>query len=499
MHISVTGTLRPALLCLQRAGRAAALILATVALLGAQAVHARKATPPAAAQLINAVEARGDADSALAMQIYDLAELGYLEQRSSELLREALRAADFRVQFPVAGLPTAFVAEYGQGEPVIALLAEFDALPGISQSPVSHREVSPAHSSGHACGHHLLGTASVSAGIVLAQWLAQSGQAGTVRVYGTPAEEGGSGKVYMVRAGLFDDVSASLTWHPGDRNEASARTSLANRSAIFRYSGVSAHAAQAPEKARSALDGVEAFNHMVNLMREHVPQETRIHYVITAGGLAPNVVPDHAEVYYYVRHPDARELVRIWARVEQAAQGAAMGTGTTVDAEIMHGNLSLLPNERLARLMHERLMQVGGITYTEQERRFADEVYDTLNGPGLELGSEQQVQPFASKMSQGSTDVGDVSWTTPTAELRTATWVAGTNAHTWQAIAAGGTSIGIKGMQLATKTMALTAIDLYTQPQLLKQIQAEFEQRVGDYDYTPLLGDRDPPLDYRLR
>ncbi len=473
-----------------------------VVLLGAGVAHARKATPPAgagAAELLNAVQARASADGELAMQIYDLAELGYLEQRSSELLRQALEQAGFRLQFPVAGLPTAFVAEYGRGQPVIALLAEFDALPGISQSPVPHRQVSPEHDSGHACGHHLLGTASVSAGIVLAEWLAESGQAGTVRVYGTPAEEGGSGKVYMVRDGLFDDVSASLTWHPGDRNEASARTSLANRSAIFRFSGVSAHAAQAPEKARSALDGVEAFNHMVNLMREHVPQQTRIHYVITAGGLAPNVVPDNAEVYYYVRHPDARELQRIWQRVALAAQGAAMGTGTSVDAEIMHGNLSLLPNERLARAMYQRLAQIGGIAYTAQERSFAGEVYETLNSPDLGLGSEAQVQPFTSKMSQGSTDVGDVSWTTPTAELRTATWVAGTNAHTWQAIAAGGTSIGIKGMQLATKTMVLTAMDLYTQPQLLKEIQAEFEQRVGDYDYTPLLGDRDPPLDYRLR
>jgi aminobenzoyl-glutamate utilization protein B len=444
------------------------------------------------------IEAKGAAYATVARQIWEYAEVGYQEERSSALLQSLLRDAGFQVESGVAGIPTAFVAAYGSGRPVIGILAEFDALPGISQAVAPERKPLVDQGAGHACGHHLFGTGSTAAAIAVKEWLESSGRTGTIRLYGTPAEEGGAGKVYMVRAGLFDDVDAVLHWHAADRNDASPSTSLANRSAKFRFYGLSTHAAGAPERGRSALDGVEAMNYMVNLMREHVPQETRIHYVITRGGFAPNVVPDFAEVYYYVRHPSAAILEGIWERVVRASEGAALGTGTRVEHEVIHGIYSLLPNEALARVMHDNLRRVGGVEYTPEERAFAEKIRETLVGAGLPLGSEREIRPFGLRSAGGSTDVGDVSWVVPTTGLNTATWVPGTSAHSWQAVAAGGMSIGVKGMMVAAKTLALTALDLFVDPALLDAARREFEERRGpNFVYRPLLGDRDPPLDYR--
>ncbi len=448
--------------------------------------------------VIDSVDARFDEHRRIAHSIWEYAELGYLEEKSSALLQTTLRDAGFNLQAGVAGIPTAFVAEAGRGGPVIAFLAEFDALPGITQTAAPDREEIPGKAGGHACGHHLLGTGSVGAAIAVKEHLERNDLKGRVRLYGTPAEEGGAGKVYMVRAGLFDDVDAVLSWHPSDVNRANANSSLANRSAKFRFRGRSAHAAGAPEKARSALDGVEAFNYMMNLLREHVPQETRIHYVITSGGAAPNVVPDFAEVWYYVRHPDAPTLIGIWERVERAARGAAAGTGTEVSWEIIHGLLNVLPNDSLAALLHENLERVGGYEYDGIEQEFAERIFATLQDPEFPLGAERVVRPIHREIGMGSTDVGDVSWHVPTADLETATWVPGTSAHSWQAIAAGGTTIGIKGLQVAAKTLALTAIDLYSTPEALERARTELEEHRGpNFKYRPLLGDRDPPLDYR--
>lgn len=449
-------------------------------------------------EVMVAVDRQAELTANLSDQIWSWAEVGYQEEKSSGLLQQTLKVEGFDVEAGVAGIPTAFVAEYGKGGPVIAILAEFDALPGINQAATPDREERDGMGAGHACGHNLFGAGSVSAAIAIRNWLEQTGTPGTIRVYGTPAEEGGSGKVYMVRAGLFDDVDIALHWHASDANSASAETSLANRSAKFRFHGLSAHAAGAPEKGRSALDGVEAFNMMVNMMREHVPQDARIHYVITSGGSAPNVVPDFAEVFYYVRHPSAEGVEEIWARVEDAARGAALGTGTKVDWEIIHGNNPLLVNETLARMMDTKLRQVGGVTYDAVEQAFAEKIYATLTRPEHALGSEALVQPFEVSLGYGSTDVGDVSWAVPTVGLRTATWVPGTPAHSWQAVAASGTSVGHKGTQVAVKTLTLAAIELFTNPQLREAARAEFDAARGpDYQYKSLLGDRDPPLDYR--
>lgn len=444
------------------------------------------------------IDARSGESAKTARKLWEWAEVGYQEEKSSGLLKQSLQANGFKITSGVAGIPTAFTAEFGSGGPIIAILAEYDALPGINQDAVATRTPIDGKGAAHACGHNLFGAGSVEAAIAVSKWLKQTGTPGRVRLYGTPAEEGGSGKVYMVRAGLFDDVDIALHWHADDENSAAARTTLANRSAKFRFRGVSAHAAGAPEKARSALDGVEGFNMMVNMMREHIPQQSRIHYVITEGGTAPNVVPDFAEVFYYVRHPDPAEVDAIWTRLEDAARGAALGTGTSVDWEVIHGNNPLLVNEALAKMMDAKLRQIGGVTYTPEEQEFAEGIYASFDKPGLPLGSQQEIQPYDVTLGYGSTDVGDVSFATPTVGLRTATWVPGTSAHSWQSSAASGMSIGFKGTQVAAKTLALAAIELYTNPELRAEAKAEFDRARGpDYKYKSLLGDRNPPLDYR--
>ncbi len=449
-------------------------------------------------EIMSRIDGRYDQTAEIALKLWEWAEVGYQEDKSTALLQTTLQDNGFRVRNGVAGIPTAFVAEYGRGGPVIAILAEYDALPGINQDAAPTRRPIPGKFASHACGHNLFGAGSVQAAIAVREWLEDTGTPGRVRLYGTPAEEGGSGKVYMVREGLFDDVDIALHWHADDENSAAARTSLANRSAKFRFSGVSAHAAGAPERARSALDGVEAFNIMVNMMREHVPQDSRIHYVITAGGNAPNVVPDFAEVFYYVRHPEPEGVEAIWARVEDAARGAALGTGTEVEWEVIHGNNPLLVNETLAKMMDDKLRFVGGVEYSEKERKFAERIHATFQNPDNALGSETDVQPYETSLGYGSTDVGDVSFAAPTVGVRTATWVPGTAAHSWQASAASGMSIGFKGAQQAAKALTLAAIELYSNEPLRAAAKAEFEEARGaDYQYKSLLGDRKPPLDYR--
>lgn len=481
---------------MMRSGRAVPFTMAlALAAFGAAPVVAQDPKPELAAAIDRAAEEY----AAIARRIWSLAEVGYQEEQSSALLRSRLEAAGFEVEAGVAGMPTSFIASYGRGEPVIGILAEFDALPGLSQDTVPERRPLVQFGPGHACGHHLFGTASVAAAIAVKDWLARTGRPGTVRVYGTPAEEGGGGKVYMVRAGLFSDVDAVLHWHPGAANDASPSTNRANMSGKFRFHGVSAHASAAPEQGRSALDGVEAMNHMVNLLREHIPQDSRIHYVITAGGQAPNVVPDFAEVYYYARHPDPAVVAQIWERIVNAAEGAALGTGTRVEYEVLNGVYSLLPNEALARVMDANLRRVGGVQYSAAERAFAEALARTLEAGGeVTLMKASEIEPFEMTMSGGSTDVGDVSWVVPTAGLNVATWVPGTPAHSWQAVAAGGTSIGIKGMLVAAKVLAMTAADLLLDPSHIAAARQEFERRRGaGFVYRPLVGEREPPLDYR--
>lgn len=460
------------------------------------------ATPALAADeevALNRIEADRAANVETASTIWKLAEMGYQETKSSQLLQERLATEGFEVQAGVAGAPTAFVASYSTGAgPTIGITGEFDALPGFSQAAEPVRVALANVESGHACGHHLFGTASASAAIAVKDWLVSTGTSGTVKFFGTPAEEGGAGKVYMVREGLFDDVDVALHWHPGSSNSADMATSNSNKSGKFRFHGKAAHAASAPEQGRSALDGVEAMNMMANLMREHMPQESRMHYVITAGGRAPNVVPDFAEVFYYVRNPDAEVVRETFERLVKVAEGAALGTETQMDYEVIHGAMPLLPNETLQTLVHGNMTDVGGVEYDEAELAFAERIKPTLSDPSVPMTDATGIDPLSESHGAGSTDVGDVSWAVPTAGFRTATWVPGTPAHSWQAVAAGGMSIGFKGMQNAAKILALTAIDLFEQPDLIAEAKAEFQRRQPEgYEYRALLGDRDPPLDYR--
>jgi aminobenzoyl-glutamate utilization protein B len=276
-------------------------------------------------------------------------------------------------------------------------------------------------------------------------------------------------------------------------------SALANSSAKFRFKGLSAHAAGAPDRGRSSLDGVEAMDYMVNMMREHVPQETRIHYVITNGGKAPNVVPDYAEVYYYVRHPKRDQVKLIFDRVVKAAQAAALGTETTMEYEIIGGTHDLLLNRTLAEVMQKNLEKTGGVKYTPEEIEFAKKIQATYNYAVPAISSSDSIKPIKIEADAGggSTDVGDVSYAVPTVGLRAATWVPGTPAHSWQAVACGGTEIGTKGMMVAAKTMTLTAIDLYLNPAVIQAAKEEFKRMVGDYKYEALLGNRKPALNYR--
>ena len=322
---------------------------------------------------------------------------------------------------------------------------------------------------------------------------------GTIKVFGCPAEEGGSGKVYMVRAGLFNDVDVAVHWHPGDKNLVTMTSALANTSAKFRFYGTASHAAMAPEKGRSALDGVEAMDNMANMMREHVPQETRIHYVITQGGKAPNVVPDFAEVFYYVRHPKREFVVSIFDRLIKTANGAAMGTETKVDYEIIGGTHDLLINQTLAEAMQQNLQKVGGVSYTPQEITMGKKIQESFNYKAPPVESAAEIVPLQTTIDAGggSTDVGDVSYAVPTVGMTAATWIPGVAAHSWQAVACDGTEIGTKGMMVAAKTMALTAIDLFTDATLITRAKEEFKRTKGDYQYKALLGDRKPALNYR--
>lgn len=448
--------------------------------------------------VLKSLDAQTEKYGAIAQEIWGLAEMGYLEEKSSVLLQNTLSEQGFTIKTGVAEIPTAFIAEYGSGSPVIAILGEFDALPGLSQQAVPEKK-SAGGEAGHACGHHLFGTASAAAAIAVKQWMKTNNQTGTIRFYGCPAEEGGGAKVYMARAGLFDDVDVALHWHPGSRNAASAAAALANISAKFRFRGVSAHAAGAPQMGRSSLDGVEGMNMMVNMMREHIPQEARIHYVITDGGKAPNVVPDFAEVYYYARH-NRRDVVRnIFNRIVKAAEGAALGTGTKMDYELVNGVHELLPNLVLQKLVHDNLSEIGGMVYNEEEKVFADKIAISLGQKGVDPKMAKEILPYKEQArAYGSTDVGDVSFVVPTVGFSTATWVPGTAAHSWQAVAAGGTSIGTKGMMIAAKTLTSTTIDLFNNPDIIKNAKTEFYERRGsDFVYKPLLGDRPPALDYR--
>jgi aminobenzoyl-glutamate utilization protein B len=453
-------------------------------------------------QVLELVDQHAAHFSGTSRTIWEYAELGYKEQKSSALLQRELQAAGFRVEASVADEPTAFVATYGQGEPVIGILGEFDALPGLSQTATPDRSPVVADAPGHACGHNLLGTGAALAAVALKEYMERNQVAGTLRYYGTPAEEGGDGKVYMIRAGLFRDVDVVLQWHPSGENAVSNGGALAMNSARFLFHGVAAHAAMAPERGRSALDAVMLMGNGIEFLREHIPSNSRIHYVITNGGAAPNIVPDTAELYLYARNPSSEVLSGVWDRILKVGQGAALMTETMLDVREAGGTTNVLPNDSLSKAAQRNLEEVGGFRYTAEEKHFAQELQKSLPAGGTgELDSTALIQPLRKpdpNAAAASTDVGDVSWNVPTIGFTTATFVPGVAAHTWQAAASAGMSIGQKGMIVAAKALAVTGADLFSDRQLVLDAKADFRRQMEGKTYQSVIPvGQKPPLNYR--
>jgi aminobenzoyl-glutamate utilization protein B len=460
--------------------------------------------PASHQQIVQLVESNAAHFSAVSKTIWDYAELGYHEQKSSTLLQHELQAAGFEVKAGVADEPTAFVASYGHGSPVIGIMGEFDALPGLSQAATPDRSPLVDGAPGHGCGHNLLGSGAALAVVALKGYMERNHVAGTLRYYGTPAEEGGDGKVYMIQAGLFRDVDVVLHWHPSNENVVADGGALSLNSARFLFHGVAAHAALAPERGRSALDAVMLMGNGIEFLREHVPSNTRMHYVITKGGEAPNIVPATAELYLLARNPSLQVLSGIWDRILKVAQGAALMTETTLEVKDIGGDANLLPNEALAKVAQRNLEEVGGIHYTAEEKQFAEQLQRSLpEGGAGDLDSAAAVLPLRRpdpNAPAASTDAGDVSWNVPTIGFGTATFVPGVVAHTWQAAACAGMSIGQRGMVAAAKVLAITAADLFSNPQLVADAKADFQHETAGKVYKSVipLGQK-PPLDYRAK
>lgn len=428
--------------------------------------------------------------------VFNYSETAYLEYKSAAMWCDFLESQGFKVERGVAGIPTAFVATYGSSGPVIGMMAEYDAIKGMSQDTVPYEKPLVEGAPGHACGHNLLGTGSVAGAVAVSKWLAQ-GHNGTVKLFGCPAEEGGGGKVYMMREGCFDGVDAMLDWHPDTRNTVNTQSGLANIQVLFSFRGKASHASGAPEQGRSALDAVESFDYMMNMMREHVPSGTRIHYVITNGGKAPNVVPDFAQVLYYFRNSDRKVLKDVFDRALDAARGAALGTGTTMEYEIMSGNYERLPNTKMSELVYANLKLVGGVAYDERESRYAASL---MRNSGLSDTIPESAFKVVPPKDEGyeafvSSDVGNVTWAVPTGSFRYACFVPGGNGHSWQQTSCSGTTLGTKGAMNAARVLFFSAYDLLTSKELLNDARDEFEKRRGpSFKFEPMVGDRKPPL-----
>ncbi|MBA4062588.1 MAG: amidohydrolase [Isosphaera sp.] len=452
------------------------------------------AQPPAATPLQTDLLAHLDAAEADLVKcnqdIWTYAELGLDEHRSAARLVKVLKAAGFRVTEGVSGMPTAFVAEFGAGKPVVGILAEYDALPGLSQDAVGARKPVAGRGNGHGCGHSALGTAAVGAAVAVKAVYDKHKLPGTVRVYGTPAEETLIGKVYMALDGKFDDLDACLHWHPGTKNRVWPGSSKAAVSAKFTFAGLPAHASGSPDKGRSALDGVELMNVGANYMREHVKESTRVHYVVTNGGGQPNVVPASAEVWYYVRGNTHEDAGTVFDWVKDLADGAAKMSRTKVDVRVDTDCHEIIPNDPLTKLLHRNLVRVGPPKFTDADRALAKELQAPLRGD-FGLKEEKPLHDVIEDLPAtppppdgGSTDVGDVSWLVPTGGLNTACFALGSPGHSWQNVAAAGSPIAHKGMMVAAKVLALTLADLLQDAEVRKAARADFEKRLGGRKYT---------------
>jgi len=448
--------------------------------------------------------------TAISDAIWAHPEIAYHEFKSSKLQADFLDAEGFKISWDLAGISTAFVAEWGAGKPVIGFAGEYDALMGLSQKSQPTQEPIEEGGLGHGCGHNLLGTGCMAAAVAVKHWLEATGTVGTVRYYGCPAEEIGAAKTFMARAGVFDDLDAAFNFHPMHFNMAMKGSAVGVNDLKFRFHGTSSHAGASPHLGRSALDAVELMNVGVNYLREHVPSDVRMHYTITDGGGQPNVVPAEAEVWYYLRAHRPEVLADVTRRVKNIAEGAAMMTGTKVEVVFNSAVSSVLSNFTLADLQYEAMQFIGPIDFSAEEMAYAQQIYDQYKAgsaeamaravnmdPELVAGRPLIGENFPAMdegfVMTGSTDVGDLSWKTPLSMLTTACWVTAAPAHTWGIVATGATSIGHKGMMHAAKIMALAALDLYAEPERLQQARAEFEQSVAAQPYeSPIPEDVHP-------
>lgn len=479
-------------------------LLASLILTGADAQKKQKPArlTPKSEVVLGYIDENYGAYDKLQKEIWDYSEVGFQEVRSSKALQDHLRQNGFAITEGIAGEPTAFIAEYGSGKPVIGIVAEFDALPGLSQDTVPYRRERYENKPGHGCGHNLFGVASSAAGIAIAKWLESTGTQGTIRVYGSPAEEGGSGKTYIVRDGFYKDVDLVLDWHPGGNNAVRTSPGLAKVGIDYIFHGKSSHAAGAPWNGRSALDALLLFSHAVDMMREHIKTHNRLHYVIHNGGEAPNVVPDYARGEFYARSPNTAELKQIVEWYDSAAVGAALATQTRVEKRFIGGQYEYFINKTIARQLQKNLEFVGGVKWDARERAFAEALNKVNGNPDSILDRIGRVEPLGEIRRQsdggGSTDVADISWNVPTAGFGTVTTVPGNPGHSWQNVATVGTTIGTKGLINAAKVLALTGIDFFASPKLVREAQDEFNrERPADFRYEHLGGDAAPALDYR--
>jgi aminobenzoyl-glutamate utilization protein B len=438
--------------------------------------------------VIQEIENQSESLIVISDQIWDFAETALKEVKSSSLLADYAEENGFRVTRGVADMPTAFIAEFGEGSPVIGVLGEYDALPGLSQEALPEKKSRYAGGAGHGCGHNLFGTASLGAAIAVKEWLKANKRTGTVRFYGTPAEEVVGGKLYMARAGLFDDLDACMDWHPDNKTRTGVQSSQAVIDYTISFHGKAAHGAYDPWNGRSALDAVEAFLHGVNLLREHVRPSVRIHYVISKGGDVPNVVPEEAEAWIWVRDSRMSGVLQVSERIKDIAEGAALIAGVKHKVRLNNGIYEILVNRTGGQLMQTNLETLGPIQYTEEEIAFAHAIQEAT---GKELtGMNAAIRPMDDTHKDpegGSTDVGDVSWITPVIRLEAVTAPAETPWHAWPVVACGGMSIGHKGMLYASKALAMTMVDLYSYPDKLVEIRKEFDERKGDRKYQAMI------------
>jgi aminobenzoyl-glutamate utilization protein B len=428
-------------------------------------------------------------------KIWAAEETAFNEHISSKTLADYAEANGFKVERGVAEIPTAFVATYGSGSPVIGILGEFDALPGLSQNTVPTK--SPLHEGnpGHGCGHNLFGTASLGAAISIKEMIEQGKLKGTIKFYGTPAEEKFFGKLWMIRAGLFDGVDVVMDWHPEAETKASVQTGLALVDFTVEFYGQAAHASADPWNGRSASDALELYTTGINYYREHIKPSVRIHYHIQDGGQVVNVVPDYARLWVRVRDTKRDGMQEVYERVMKMAEGAAIMANVDYKVKLVSGIYEVLVNRTGGEMITKNLELLGPLTYTDEEVAFAKKIQESTGKP--QVGLHSKVEPLEAtdpNAGGGSTDVGDVSWVVPTIRMSVATAPIGTPWHSWAVVACGGMSIGHKGMLHAAKTLSMTMVDLYEDPKKIEAVKAEFKERKGDTVYKGLVPDGPPPV-----